>query len=358
MRTFLSFPVLLLFAVAGQATPGVLFSTMDGIPAERHGIASQQVTDFGGGTLQAADDFTVPAGSGWHLTGVEVNGMYQNRPEAPEAPGAIHVYVFDDARGRPAAESRIVAEGRPYTDLDAGDFFVELPGTGVHLPPGRYWISVVVVLPFATGGQWVWTESASAADRGRAYGAPSVWRQTPRLSPFGCVDQWGARCVECGVVGDPMDDTLHPDLAFALYGVEAPLGAANTAEPSTTRMAQELSADAIVATEVASASRAHSPTPGRATAIDTPLTPASVLIEDGPVLPMTLADLLQVIALYNAGGYGCAGTALECAPHPLDSAPQDWRISLSELLRAAQFYHAGGYTACAVADDGYCPVFR
>jgi hypothetical protein len=108
---------------------------------------------------------------------------------------------------------------------------------------------------------------------------------------------------------------------------------------------------------VASAASAFSPTPCVTPAVAELLAPATALVERGTVIPMTLADLLALIALYNAGGYGCDGTAPDCGAHPLDCAPMDWRISLSELLRAVQFYQAGGYAACTDDASGYCPVF-
>ncbi|MBI1318532.1 MAG: hypothetical protein GC168_06250 [Candidatus Hydrogenedens sp.] len=80
-----------------------------------------------------------------------------------------------------------------------------------------------------------------------------------------------------------------------------------------------------------------------------------------------LSELLRVIQLANANGFGCAllpgdtedGFALnltgqDCAPHSADTSPEDWNINLSELLRAIQIYNIGGYTACTDTEDGAC----
>lgn len=158
-------------------------------------------------------------------------------------------------------------------------------------------------------------------------------------------------------MGDPMDRTVDPDLAFALYGEDAAHSVATVADATATHPGPASDTAKAATTTVASAASAFSPTPGATTAIAEMLAPAAAVVERGTVVPMTLADLLALIAMYNAGGYGCDGTALDCAAHPLDCAPMDWRISLSELLRAVQFYQAGGYAACTADTSGYCPVF-
>jgi len=89
---------------------------------------------------------------------------------------------------------------------------------------------------------------------------------------------------------------------------------------------------------------------------------------DGTV---SLAELLRLIQLYNAGGYGCDATAPDgyapgepgkgldttCPPHASDYLDTDGLISLSELLRLVQYYNLGAYSACPeTAEDRFCPV--
>jgi hypothetical protein len=80
---------------------------------------------------------------------------------------------------------------------------------------------------------------------------------------------------------------------------------------------------------------------------------------------INLEELLRVIQLYNAFGYGCdhfsedgfapVPGATNCHPHSADYAPRDWVIALSELLRVIQLYNSGAYHPCAGGEDGFCP---
>lgn len=98
-------------------------------------------------------------------------------------------------------------------------------------------------------------------------------------------------------------------------------------------------------------------------------TPATHSADQNGDQQVDLHELLRLIQLYNAPGYGCAvppestedgyvavaGGEQGCAPHTSDYAPQDWNIELGELLRAIQFYNVGGYHSCVASEDGYCP---
>lgn len=78
-----------------------------------------------------------------------------------------------------------------------------------------------------------------------------------------------------------------------------------------------------------------------------------------------LTELLRIIQLYNAGGYGCAletedgyepnGDNALCDPHSTDFADGDFVITLSELLRSLQLFNLGGYYLCpGVTEDNFC----
>ena len=83
---------------------------------------------------------------------------------------------------------------------------------------------------------------------------------------------------------------------------------------------------------------------------------------------ISLEELLRVIQLYNAGGYGCdasepdglspntAGHA--CCPHDADyRGGADWSIDILELLRVIQFFNMGGYSRDTetATEDGFRP---
>lgn len=81
---------------------------------------------------------------------------------------------------------------------------------------------------------------------------------------------------------------------------------------------------------------------------------------------LDLGELLRIVQLYNAIGFGCAaGTEdgfevaspeHDCLPHTIDYAPQDWLVSLSELLRAVQFLNNSRMSPCPEEEDGFCAM--
>jgi len=80
-----------------------------------------------------------------------------------------------------------------------------------------------------------------------------------------------------------------------------------------------------------------------------------------------LSELLRIIQLYNADGFGCAEETedgfdptaedQECDPHSSDYLEEDFIVSLSELLRSVQLYNLSGYYLCpGVTEDDFCGV--
>ena len=82
------------------------------------------------------------------------------------------------------------------------------------------------------------------------------------------------------------------------------------------------------------------------------------------------SELLRVIQLFNAGGYGCGdpevnedgytvgpGTVAPCDFHDADTTP-DGMIELTELVRIIQFFNVGAYHYCPdeapATEDGFC----
>jgi hypothetical protein len=208
----------------------VLFSTFSGIvPPGVPGpitAACQNFTDDGFDyQAVAADDFSVD-GNGWVIDTVEVRGAYFNPPgmDPPGPAESINVYILGNSGTLPdttnlSAGAIYAAEGLSYSDVNSGDFLVSLPGDGVLLLPGDYWVVVQPNMEFLVGGQWGWTESSSSPDSGTPVGSKSAWFQTPFTFIGGsCLDAWGERLDTCGI-GNTSDAPLEYDLAFELSGV-------------------------------------------------------------------------------------------------------------------------------------------
>lgn len=102
----------------------------------------------------AADDFVVPQGQTWHITEVDVTGVYLNG--SGPASCAVVTFYTNNRKGKPGRVHR-----RPFA-LDCGggpNFHCVLP-KGVKLPSGTWWVSVTPDCSFVDGcGQWGWTEN-------------------------------------------------------------------------------------------------------------------------------------------------------------------------------------------------------
>ena len=201
----------------------VLFSTIGGIdPGGAWTVSSQNFTDpaFNGFFSAGADDFTV-TGNGWEITQIEVVGTYS----AGGGPAAsVNIYILGNSGSLPdttnlSAGAIYAAENLSYTDTNDGDFLVTLPGGGVSLNAGTYWLVVQANMAFGAAGQWFWTESADGFDTGMTFGFESGWMQeTQAFLGATCVDAWGARLATCGQTrpGDPTP--LEGDFALAVIG--------------------------------------------------------------------------------------------------------------------------------------------
>ena len=85
---------------------------------------------------EAADDFVVPSGPGWVVTGVEVQGVYDNGP-GPAASVNVNVY----ANGAGNLPGALVAS-RPNQSFTGGPSFVVTVSPAIGLLPGTYWLGV------------------------------------------------------------------------------------------------------------------------------------------------------------------------------------------------------------------------
>lgn len=147
---------------------------------------------------QGADDFVVPKGKTWKITEIDVGGLYfeGSGPAASE-----NVIFYKDKQGEP---DKPVRSG-VYTNLvgtNGPNFSIVLPGEGLKLKSGHYWLSVIANIDFLTGGDWGW----NANTKQRGYQA--MW-QNPN-GGWGICPTWGT-IEDCA--GSP-----GPDFMFDLKG--------------------------------------------------------------------------------------------------------------------------------------------
>jgi hypothetical protein len=163
------------------------------------GIVSQDFTDADLDIYdaEAADDFTVPGGTRWVLTGVTVTGVYFNGPGPADYEKLV---IYEDAGGMPGA----VVFARKWQAHDVvGSFTFTLPH--LRLDSGTYWLSLQPVMAFDPNGEWGW-ETRSVQS-----GNPAVWRNPGNGFGTGCTD-WGNMVGCLGSLGE------GPDFMFAIYG--------------------------------------------------------------------------------------------------------------------------------------------
>ncbi|MFM1920860.1 MAG: hypothetical protein RLZZ303_2494 [Candidatus Hydrogenedentota bacterium] len=81
---------------------------------------------------------------------------------------------------------------------------------------------------------------------------------------------------------------------------------------------------------------------------------------------LSLSELLRVVQLFNVGSYGCAEVSESnldgyaagassgiCPYHHADYLAPRWKLTLEELLRVIQLYNAGGFGVDCGSEDGY-----
>ncbi|MBK7122529.1 MAG: hypothetical protein IPH68_06740 [Chitinophagaceae bacterium] len=97
---------------------------------------------------QAADDFTVPGGATWTVTRLDVVGTNTGSG----VPTSVNVFFYANS-GSNLPGAAIAS----YTNLASfvrtgGNYAVTLPGAGINLSAGTYWVSFQVNMSF--GNQW------------------------------------------------------------------------------------------------------------------------------------------------------------------------------------------------------------
>lgn len=111
-----------------------------------------------------------------------------------------NVIFYKDKRRKPGGT---VKKGT-FNNLNGGagpSFAFTLPGGGLALKAGTYWISVIADVNFITDGQWYWDVTSVQ------HGDQAMWRNPD--GGFGYCQTWGT-----------IDDCIGygPDLMFELKG--------------------------------------------------------------------------------------------------------------------------------------------
>ena len=149
-------------------------------------------------TDQAADDFVVPRGRTWRITEVDISGQYQQGGNTAESE---NVSFYKDRSGMPGNAVKNGTFSNVNGTDAAGNFAIVLPGRGLKLKPGHYWVSVVINTGF-NGAIWGW-DVASVR-----HGKQAAWQNPEEGWGYGC-QTWCA-IENAGASG--------PDLMFDLQG--------------------------------------------------------------------------------------------------------------------------------------------
>lgn len=151
----------------------------------------------------AADDFVVPVGTKWTITGIKVAGLYFDDP-GPAA--SFNVRIYQDNGGKPAAVPTVIRRKMTYT-FSPPMFNIKV-NPPIKTPvggPAHWWLSVQANLDFAggAGGEWGWIDRLVQANDAAAW-------QNPR-GGFGTCTMWDS-LDNCIVTND------GPDFVWALVG--------------------------------------------------------------------------------------------------------------------------------------------
>jgi hypothetical protein len=162
---------------------------------------SATFTDAPAMNSDLADDFEVPAGYGWVVRWIDVDGAYFNGP-GPANSFTVSFYADND--GFPG--NQVYATLAPQWEQNGSTFRVYVcfaPFECFDLYPGRYWVEIQANMTAKCCGEWGWT------DRTVTRLNPAVWRNPSGF--FGACTSWSRRAATCGL------DPLAPDQVYRIY---------------------------------------------------------------------------------------------------------------------------------------------
>ena len=186
-------------AVPAIAPAATLYDQLDDQATGTGSGTPSYFYEDGTGDEQAADDFTVPAGQMWTITGAQAPGI--GVPLSGDF--GFRVTLFTDAAGKPGTQITQTQSTTPRAD----ELYTLHVDGAPQLQPGHYWVSIQL-MNLAT---WMWTNRTVQS------GSPAMW-QNPDGSDGKpeCVT-WNLRTT-C-----ESETSAFPDQAFSVLGDSAPL---------------------------------------------------------------------------------------------------------------------------------------
>jgi hypothetical protein len=147
------------------------------------------------------DDFIIPAGEGWSVNQVEIDGTYF-KGTGPAA--SVNVWFYPDAAGFPGAVAEYTSLATPYVGApNPGDFIIAL-APAAALTSGAHWLVIQPNMNFTPNGQWGWNDRSVTSNLGAAWQNPG--------GGFGVCPTWSRRAATCAI------DAPCPDQNFRLSG--------------------------------------------------------------------------------------------------------------------------------------------
>lgn len=156
---------------------------------------------------KSADDFEISAEG--TICQIAVTGSVTGAGFDADPNSAIIIEIWEDDAGLPG--TMIYTETLPAAGLDpglTGDFAVFPTGGPVLVPGTKYYLSVIVRLEFALGGQWFWDSSSD--------GSGNVWAFENAGDGFGTgCTTWnlGTTCLGVAEVDRSMDIAFEENLS-------------------------------------------------------------------------------------------------------------------------------------------------
>jgi hypothetical protein len=152
---------------------------------------------------QAADDFTIPTGQFWVIKAVGVLGGFSNNG----TPTSENVFFYHDRNGKPGKPVHNGTFLNLIGDNIAGEqFYNPLPGRGLKLQAGHYWLSFQVNMPYSQG-YWLWGTEDLKKGQG---GDRAVWKNPG--------NGWGTNCLKYRIETKCWPDGEGHGHLFTIFG--------------------------------------------------------------------------------------------------------------------------------------------
>jgi hypothetical protein len=186
--------VALALAVPASASAATLYDQLDH-PATGFGSATDSYFYPMADNVQVADDFTVPSGQAWQVTGAQTNG--------PVGTYDFRLTLYTDAAGMPGSQ---IFQVQATTPGSSGATYTFSLGGAPQLQAGHYWISIQLM----NLAVWQWTNRTVQS------GSPAML-QNPDGADYPACTTWTPRtqCVP--------STAAFPDQVFSLSGNAVPV---------------------------------------------------------------------------------------------------------------------------------------